>query len=403
MESISKRAQEIINRPSVIVDAAIKCGMDPYSESNQNGYLNFGVAENHLIDDLIYEKTKSFELKETAYHHYNRLNGCEPLRKAFVNYLEKFFLAGSRKLNDEGVSCASGASAILEIISYALFDEGDEIVTPSPYYSGFEHDLELRFKTKLVPFPMQMNEADTNDPCALISFLKVRKPKGLLLCHPHNPTGKVYSEAFIKKIIQFCEEFKIHLIVDEVYFMTKMKEQKLVTSLSYSKDFQYVHFVYSMAKDFALGGFKHGFFYTENSIVAQAVGSLCYFYTPATHTQLLIADMFNDHDWIERYQTENTKRLNQCFERIQKGFLDIHCDHYTMPENGFFSFINLKSLMQKKKIANDVQMFEWMINDLKINMLPDNFFGYPDKGYFRLCFARENKMIDELIKRFNQI
>lgn len=401
MSAISKRAKSLLQKPSVILEAAIKCYTDPYSPENTQGYLNFGVAENLLVDDIILEKTKLSHFNNPRYHHYHETFGCEELRVAFARFLQRNFFNTS--FNPDNVIVSSGASAILEILSYTMCDEGDEIVLPAPYYSGFETDLELRFGAKILPFIQDVSQDFQLSATDLINFLKSSHPKAVLLCHPHNPTGKAYSKEYLQELITYYRDAKIHLIVDEVYSLTQLYNEKPATCLEFIKGNDYLHFIYSMAKDFSLGGFKMGYFYSENTELVKAFKGAAYFHTPSTHTQLLCANIFNDQDFIAWLMQENSKRLQNCFESIENGTLKKHCSHYTKPSHCFFSFINLTPVMQKLKIQDELQMFDYLMNEMKINMLPGQFFGYPPQNYFRLCYARPKDQIDEFVSRFNKI
>jgi aspartate/methionine/tyrosine aminotransferase len=399
--TLSWRAETLLNRPSVILKAAVQCYSDPYSAENTSGYLNFGVAENMLIDDLLLEKTSKSYFENPRYHHYHETFGCEEIRTAFTEFLHHNFY--QRNYNPDNVVVSSGASAILEILSFCMFNPGDKILLPAPYYSGFETDLEVRFQAEILPFPVDVADNFYLDPTELIEFIKTEKPKAVLICHPHNPTGVAYSREYIQQLSTFCEENETHLIFDEVYFMTRLNQVKPATSLEFSEGSQYTHFVYSMAKDFALGGFKIGYFYSENQELLNAFKGVAYFHTPSTHTQLLCANMLRDQSFINNLIHENIKRIGQCFERIEEGILKDLCDHYTKPTNCFFNFINLSSLMLKLGIQGELEMFNHLLNKMKINMLPGAYFGYPGRNYFRLCYARTDEQIDEFIKRFKEI
>lgn len=46
---------------------------------------------------------------------------------------------------------ASGVTALLDLLSFAIVDEGDAILIGRPLYTGFRNDLRVRSKVKLVP------------------------------------------------------------------------------------------------------------------------------------------------------------------------------------------------------------------------------------------------------------
>ena len=50
---ISKRAEKLIKNPSAIMTGYKKWSQNPFNVDNPNGILNFGIAENHLMEDEI--------------------------------------------------------------------------------------------------------------------------------------------------------------------------------------------------------------------------------------------------------------------------------------------------------------------------------------------------------------
>ena len=51
-----------------------------------------------------------------------------------------------------------------------------------------------------------------------------KQMKAMVVINPGNPTGAIFSEETIKKIIEFCVENKLVLIADEVYRQNIYKE-----------------------------------------------------------------------------------------------------------------------------------------------------------------------------------
>ncbi|MGB0454990.1 MAG: pyridoxal phosphate-dependent aminotransferase [Bacteriovoracaceae bacterium] len=386
----------------MIVKAHTKCFQDPYSPENPKGYLSMGIAENMIIEDLIEKKLSEENVSSSDYHHYNASFGILKARESFCDYLEEFFCAGS--YDPENVVLASGATTILEILSYVLIDEGDSIGIHAPYYTGFEMDLALRFKGELVSFETENIEDLFTKASLTIEFLKEKKPKVFVLCHPHNPTGKCFNPEVLKEIIEFCHEQKIHLISDEVYAGTVLtKKEKFKSGFHFSKKSPYFHFVYSMAKDFALGGMKIGFLYTENPDVLKACRGVSYFSTPSTQSQLLMASLLSDEKWVSGLRQEVQKRLEKTFTKMRTKLLERHNFAYIVPEHGFFVFVDFTPLKKQLKIETDLDLFHYLIDEMKINILPANFFGLSERGYFRLCFARADDLLEEMFSRFDNV
>ena len=80
---ISKRAQKLKNAPSAIVEGQILCASSPFDKKdNPEGYLNMGIAQNHLMDDLLINKINKLKTKIDPSHiQYNWIQGRADLQK----------------------------------------------------------------------------------------------------------------------------------------------------------------------------------------------------------------------------------------------------------------------------------------------------------------------------------
>lgn len=124
-------------------------------------------------------------------------------------------------------------------------------------------------------------------------------PRILLLSHPNNPLGISYPPQVIQDCIDWCRQHKIHLISDEIYAgsVYQPKDANFVSALALAKSKgekslgDYIHFVYSLSKDFALSGLRVGAVYSENQHIRlplQKLNDLCQI---SSQTQVLVEKM----------------------------------------------------------------------------------------------------------------
>lgn len=96
-------------------------------------------------------------------------------------------------------------------------EKGEGVVIQTPAYDAF-------FKTiagnqrKIIDNPLVYEEGKY-----LIDFedleykLSIEDNKVMVLCSPHNPTGRVWTELELIKIVQLCEKYNVFLISDEIH------------------------------------------------------------------------------------------------------------------------------------------------------------------------------------------
>ena len=86
----SKRSQIFLDREEFLVAKFTHCAADKYHyDTNKNGYVNLGTAQNFLCENEIAEWVNAaghFEHK-TDWQHYTAMEGHLPVRKVVAKFL----------------------------------------------------------------------------------------------------------------------------------------------------------------------------------------------------------------------------------------------------------------------------------------------------------------------------
>ncbi|NOY90797.1 MAG: pyridoxal phosphate-dependent aminotransferase [Deltaproteobacteria bacterium] len=119
------------------------------------------------------------------------------------------------ELSREDVQIMSGATAGLSVIAQALFDPGDEVLLPSPYWPLIRGIIASRGAVAVeVPCFHALGELDVE---ALFEAQVTPRTVALYLNNPHNPTGCVLPEDALEAILRVVERHDLWLICDEAY------------------------------------------------------------------------------------------------------------------------------------------------------------------------------------------
>lgn len=399
---ISKRAERLFGEDPPLVKAHFKCATDPFSEDNLEGYINLGTAENHLMDAELKQKLDEIVIKDNPFH-YNYPQGSLELRNAYAKFSEYFLNIKNMKIDNICVS--SGLSSVLEILSYVLCDEGDEVLCFSPLYNGFIHDIAGRFNANLVSSAC-INEKGI-DLIQLESDIKSHNNlKVLLLNNPHNPTGHNFSLEDLKEIVKLAKKYNLEIISDEVYANSVYNNKSFYSLLS--PDFEHlnysehIHHLYGMAKDFCMSGFKLGYFYSENDRVSKAVAKLCYFHTVSTYTQAQVTEIINDIKWCEGFFESNHKKLKFISDKILKTFESYNIPYFKN-DSGLFLWVNLKEIFNIRSLSDEMEIYNRFLNEAKFNIVAGNIFHSKELGWYRICFAQSELNIEHFLMRFKKL
>ncbi len=127
----------------------------------------------------------------------------------------------AKKENAKGLSITSddvlvtnGVSEGLDMVISSIVEEGDEVLLPGPYYPPYASYVRLHGGVP-VEFGVDLNNStpDIEDIKSKITS----KTVAICLISPNNPTGVVFNENSLKKLVDVANEHNLYIICDEIY------------------------------------------------------------------------------------------------------------------------------------------------------------------------------------------
>lgn len=104
----------------------------------------------------------------------------------------------------------------LNVVSRAFADEGEEILTATPIYPPFLSAPEYGNRLA-VRVPMIESNGTWRWDMDALEAAVTPKTRVLLLCSPHNPTGRVWTLAELSALANFCDRHDLVLVSDEIH------------------------------------------------------------------------------------------------------------------------------------------------------------------------------------------
>ena len=111
------------------------------------------------------------------------------------------------------VSC--GAKHTLFNISQALFEQGDEVIIPSPYWVSYPDQIKL---TGATPVIIETKEEDgfKLSPASFKSAIN-ENTRAFIINYPCNPTGATYNRDELLELVEIALNNNLIIISDEIY------------------------------------------------------------------------------------------------------------------------------------------------------------------------------------------
>lgn len=121
------------------------------------------------------------------------------------------------KFQKEWIICTSGVVPAVSAIIKALTLPGDKVVVQTPVYNCFFSSIRNN-KCEIVSNPLiYRNETFVIDYEDLERKAADPKVKVMLLCNPHNPTGRVWTQDELKLIGEICIRNGVTVVSDEIH------------------------------------------------------------------------------------------------------------------------------------------------------------------------------------------
>lgn len=109
--------------------------------------------------------------------------------------------------------CVALATAIR-----AFTEVGDAVAIMTPVYPPFFEITELN-ERQVAEISLCYDDSGrwSFDPESVENVFRIKKPKLLLLCNPHNPMGTVFTKAELEKLGELCLKYNVIVFSDEIH------------------------------------------------------------------------------------------------------------------------------------------------------------------------------------------
>lgn len=240
-------------RPSVIRELSLKSHALGAVNLSQ-GFPDDGPPPE--IEELIVEASRM-----AAGHQYSDPRGAPALRKALTKKLKSF--NGIDADPDHNIVVTCGATEGLMVTLQALFEPGDQLITFCPVYENYFH------QTKAAG--LSLVTAELAEPDFAVSREQLDnawndRVRGILLCNPCNPTGKVFTREELEIISDFAERHNLLILSDETYERFIWSGTHIsVGSLPKAK--HRTVSIFSMGKTYSVTGWRVGYVVAEDPCI----------------------------------------------------------------------------------------------------------------------------------------
>ena len=149
---------------------------------------------------------------DTGMNQYTVTWGLPELRQTIAAKMKRWY-----KLDfdpDQHITVTCGVTEAISVTLMAILNPGDEVIIIEPFHEGYLPATIFACGTpRFVALEPPAYRLDADRLRAAFNA----RTRAIIVNTPHNPTGRVFTEAELKAVAQLCQEFNVIAITDEIY------------------------------------------------------------------------------------------------------------------------------------------------------------------------------------------
>ncbi len=300
-------------------------------------------------------------------------------------------------IKKEWIVITPGVVSGLNISVNEFIEKGEGVIVQPPIYPPFykviENSEALALNNELIrvdgKYKMNFEELE----------LQAKHAKMLILCSPHNPTGRVWKKEELDKLVEICEKNNLLLVSDEVHSDLIIGDNKHipVASISSRIENNSITFI-SPSKTFNLAGLSTSIGIIANKDIRNRfVENMEKNKIPGTNTfgKLSLQSAYEKgEDWLEELLIYIEGNMDYAVKYIEDNIPEIKIEK---PEGMYLMWLDFRELKMDQARLNKI-----LIEEGKILLNDGSTYGYGGNGYFRLNIACPREILKNGLDRIKK-
>ena len=339
-------------------------------------------------DEVIYDMRQQL----TECEGYSDAKGLFSARKAIMQYAQ---LKHIPNISIGDIYTGNGVSELINLSMSALLDNGDEILIPSPDYPLWTACATLAGGKAVHYICDEQSEwyPDLND----IEKKITDRTKAIVIINPNNPTGALYPEEILQRIVDIARRHQLIIFSDEIYDRLVMDGEKHISIASLASDLFCVTFS-GLSKSHMIAGYRIGWMilsgnkkhvkdYIEGINMLSNM-RLC----SNVPAQSIVQTALGGHQSVNDYIVPGG-RIYEQREFIYKALTDIPGITAVKPKAAFYIFPKIDT--KKFNITDDEKFALDLLREKKILLIHGGGFNWKEPDHFRVVYLPRVEVLEK--------
>ena len=342
--------------------------------------------------DFIIPKPITEKIQEVSKHQiygYTRWNHHD-FKSSITEYYQRRF---DTHIEEDWILYSPTVMYSVSLLIRLLSCEGDKVLTFQPMYDSFFTVIEDNGR-QLVAHQLVSRDGSFEIDFDIFEQ-QARECKILLLCSPHNPTGRIWTKEEMNQMIRICKKYGVKIISDEIHMDIQLRDRKHIPLLSYIDEYDELYTATSSSKTFNTPGLIGSYLMIPNEEIRNQflnhtrrkdfLNSVSIFGMYATMVGYRQCD-----DYIEQLNEHIKQNMKIVEDFIKKELPDFR---FKIPDGTYLAWIDARNVPYSAEEIQDA-----LVNIGGIGIMKGEVYGGPK--YLRMNIGCPQSKLKEGLRRF---
>ncbi len=322
----------------------------------------------------------------------NFYSTSEGLKELRVEIAKKENVKGLSISHDD-VLITNGVSEGLDMVISSIVEEGDEVLLPGPYYPPYASYVRLHGG---IPVEFAVDLDNSTPDIEDIKSKITSKTIAICLISPNNPTGVVFNESSLKKLVEIANQHNLYIICDEIYDQI-IFDQKFVGIGKVAGDSPVI-VLNGFSKVHLMSGWRIGYIAFNQSSKLDALREnlpklarvRIATNLPVQHAAL--ESLRGPQGYITEFVSELKKRRDLVVKRLNE-MPGLSCPN---PKGAFYAFPKIED----NRFGTDKEFVQKLLETKGVLTVHGSGFGEKyGSGHFRLVYLPSLEILDSAMNK----
>ncbi len=281
----------------------------------------------------------------------------------------------------------------------AFSEPGDKVVVQPPVYFPFFDVVKANERRLGYNELVRTEEGYTIDFEDLEQQLAEDRTRLFLLCSPHNPVGRVWTQKELERIGHLCSEHDVLIVSDEIHYDIFYGKHEHIPIASLASEFlEQTITLISAGKSFNIQGMGSGTVIIPSDPLREAYDKAMKrnwaFHETVMSVVACEAAYRHGYDWLNELVAYLQHNRNFLMDYVQERLPGISV---LEPEGTYLAWLDCRETGMSPK-----ELRQFMIDEARVGLNDGRQFGPGGEGFQRFNFACPRKTLREGLERIER-